>query len=85
MTSPLPRSGESQCAYGTGLRFQDCADASDRADWRAWAEVATLEDAARFVGLTNPWCQAWSHHSQRKDSLSSMLRGPVVGRVQMRA
>ena len=25
------------------------------------AELATLEDAARFIGLMRPWRQAWPH------------------------
>src|SRR5215831_3950452 len=36
MTPPPPHSGESQCAHGTGSRFQARADASDQADWRTW-------------------------------------------------
>ena len=37
------------------------AYASDRADLRTWAELATLEEAARFAGRMRPFRQVRKH------------------------
>ena len=47
--------------HAIGPRFHARANASDRATGGPGAELATLEDAARSVGLMKPWRQTRLH------------------------